>query len=174
MQHEMMTSDPQFKSMVFVSGDHIVTTSLKVAEYFGKRHGNVLRAIKNLSCSAEFAKLNFELRFENNGLQNGKPQPLYEITKDGFFFLVMGFTGAKAATIKEAYINAFNWMAEQLAGRRHDLMRKHNSACLEYQMEKGVASLAGKTLNRWKGKKTILDDRISSIEHQMQLPLSLA
>lgn len=41
-------------------------------------------------------------------------------------------------------------------------------------MEKGVASLAGKTLNRWKGKKTILDNRISNIEQQMQLPLSLA
>ncbi|TNH89341.1 hypothetical protein CF138_04665 [Aeromonas hydrophila] len=37
------------------------------------------------------------------------------MTKDGFIFVVMGFTGAKAAATKEAYINAFNWMAEQLA-----------------------------------------------------------
>lgn len=36
------------------------------------------------------------------------------MTKDGFMFLVMGFTGQKAAQIKEAYINAFNAMAEQL------------------------------------------------------------
>lgn len=36
------------------------------------------------------------------------------MTKDGFIFLVMGFTGHKAAAIKEAYINAFNIMAEQL------------------------------------------------------------
>ncbi|RUI11487.1 hypothetical protein IPC447_29840 [Pseudomonas aeruginosa] len=35
--------------------------------------------------------------------------------KDGFMFLVTGFTGAKAARVKEAYIAAFNWMAEQLA-----------------------------------------------------------
>lgn len=40
------------------------------------------------------------------------------MTKDGFIFVVMGFTGAKAAATKEAYINAFNWMAEQLAVQR--------------------------------------------------------
>ncbi|ELM3717521.1 Rha family transcriptional regulator [Aeromonas hydrophila] len=40
------------------------------------------------------------------------------MTKDGFIFVVMGFTGAKAAATKEAYINAFNWMAEQLAAQR--------------------------------------------------------
>lgn len=40
--------------------------------------------------------------------------PYYEMTRDGFVFLVMGFTGAKAAAIKEAYIAAFNWMADQL------------------------------------------------------------
>lgn len=36
------------------------------------------------------------------------------MTKDGFMFLIMGFTGKKAAQIKEAYINAFNQMANQL------------------------------------------------------------
>ncbi|NME01790.1 hypothetical protein HG555_09560 [Aeromonas sp. DNRA1] len=40
------------------------------------------------------------------------------MTKDGFIFVVMGFTGVKAAATKEAYINAFNWMAEQLATQR--------------------------------------------------------
>ena len=38
----------------------------------------------------------------------------YEMTKDGFIFLVMGFTGAKAAQVKEAYINTFNHMAAML------------------------------------------------------------
>jgi hypothetical protein len=35
---------------------------------------------------------------------------MYELTKDGFFFFFMGFTGAKAAQFKEAYIEAFNKM----------------------------------------------------------------
>ncbi|GAA0462506.1 Rha family transcriptional regulator [Aeromonas salmonicida] len=92
-----------------------VTTSMKVAEVFGKRHDDVLRKIRNLECSIEFTARNFSVCSKNNELQNGKPQPFYEMTKDGFMFLVMGFTGAKAAASKEAYINAFNWMAEQLA-----------------------------------------------------------
>jgi len=38
----------------------------------------------------------------------------YQITKDGFVFLAMGFTGKKAAQFKEAYITAFNDMEAQL------------------------------------------------------------
>ena len=37
------------------------TTSLQVAERFGKRHDNVLRAIESLECSKEFTDLNFEV-----------------------------------------------------------------------------------------------------------------
>ncbi|MGK5615600.1 Rha family transcriptional regulator, partial [Proteus mirabilis] len=44
----------------------------------------------------------------------GRKLPLYEMTKDGFVFLVMGFTGKKAAQFKEAYIAAFNRMEAEL------------------------------------------------------------
>lgn len=37
-----------------------VTTSLIVAEVFGKEHKNVLRDIETLSCSNDFNRLNFE------------------------------------------------------------------------------------------------------------------
>ncbi|WP_243887448.1 Rha family transcriptional regulator [Aeromonas dhakensis] len=97
-----------------------VTTSLKVAELFGKRHDDVLKKIRNLECSAEFnlrnfAEVSYEVVQPNGGKANYKA---YEMTKDGFIFVVMGFTGVKAAATKEAYINAFNWMAEQLAAQR--------------------------------------------------------
>lgn len=36
------------------------------------------------------------------------------MTKDGFVFLVMGFTGKKAAQFKEAYISEFNRIEAQL------------------------------------------------------------
>lgn len=91
-----------------------MTTSIKVAEAFGKMHKNVLRKLESLDCSPEFNRLNFELCFNNNELQNGKPQPFFKMTKDGFIFLVMGFTGKQAAAIKEAYIKAFNEMADKL------------------------------------------------------------
>lgn len=84
-----------------------VTTSLIVAEVFGKRHDNVLRDIENLSCSDSFRLLNFEETPYTN-LQNGQTYKMYEMTKDGFSFLVMGYTGEKAGQFKEAFINEFN------------------------------------------------------------------
>ncbi|WP_342462745.1 Rha family transcriptional regulator [Arsenophonus apicola] len=99
---------------VTVHNDKAITTSLDVANYFGKRHDNVLRAIEDLDCSEKFTVLNFEVCYKNNELQNGKPQKYYEMTKDGFVFLVMGFTGKKAAQFKEAYIAEFNRMEAQL------------------------------------------------------------
>ena len=57
------------------------------------------------------------------------------MTKDGFIFLVMGFTGQKAAGIKEAYINAFNHMAAQLlAGSSDECQRKNINAMINYAM----------------------------------------
>ncbi len=83
-----------------------ITTSLKVAEVFEKRHDSVLRDIQNLDCSDNFILHNFvECSYIN--ARNVK-QPMYEITKDGFTFLVMGYRGKKAAEFKEAYIDEFN------------------------------------------------------------------
>ena len=101
---------------VQISNDQIVTTSTDIAKCFGKRHDNLLRKIENLECSAEFHALNFEV-MENEvkiGLGKTRQEKAYRITKDGFVYLAMGFTGAKAAQFKEAYINAFNQMEKQL------------------------------------------------------------
>jgi len=51
----------------------------------------------------------------------GEKRSMWEITKDNFMFLVMGFTGKRAAQIKEAYINEFNHMTDLLSGRRYQL-----------------------------------------------------
>jgi len=83
-----------------------VTTSLIVAEVFGKLHKNVLQDIEYLTCSPEFRRLNFQPTTYISS-QN-KELPMFEITKDGFSFLVMGYTGAKASEFKEKFITAFN------------------------------------------------------------------
>ena len=110
----MTTTISAVAPQVSIVSNRPVTTSLNIAEVFGKLHKNVLRDIQNLECSAEFAKLNFELCHKNNELQSGKPQPYYEITRDGFTFLVMGFTGKLAAQYKEQFIKAFNLMEEHI------------------------------------------------------------
>lgn len=82
--------------------------SLKVAEFFEKRHDAVLRDIKNLDCSEEFNLHNFvEIKYTD---AKGRRQRAYAMTRDGFMFLAMGYRGKRAAAIKEAYIKRFNEM----------------------------------------------------------------
>lgn len=83
-----------------------VTTSLIVADVFGKEHKHVLRDIKELTCSREFRERNFALSYYLTS--QGKELPMYEITKDGFSFLAMGFSGVKAGEFKEKFIAEFN------------------------------------------------------------------
>ena len=106
------------ENLVSVNNGKIVTTSLQVAEVFNKLHRHVLRDIRNLECSSNFQESNFGLSFYHSKLLNGgyKKQPMYYITRDGFTFLAMGFTGKIAAKFKEAYINAFNEMERKLSG----------------------------------------------------------
>ena len=53
--------------------------------------------------------------------------PCYQITRDGFAFLAMGFTGKRAAQFKEAYINAFNQMEQALIGKVDTSCVAHNA-----------------------------------------------
>lgn len=98
--------------IVFCSDNgQLVTTSWKVAEVFGKRNRDVLRDVRNLSCSKEFHERNFALCHEIKQLEVGSTKiDYFQMTKDGFTFLVMGYRGVKAAQFKEAYIEAFNKM----------------------------------------------------------------
>ena len=82
---------------VTLSDTTLTTDSRRVARHFKKRHDNVLRAFDNMQCSDEFRRLNFEESFEINDLANGKRDRVVLMTKDGFMFLSMGFTGKEAA-----------------------------------------------------------------------------
>lgn len=103
------------------SNGNDVTTSLIVAQVFGKEHKNVVRDIENLSCSENFNRLNFE-RITYKDARN-REQTAYEMTKDGFSFLVMGYTGAKAGEFKERFINEFNRREFLLKDDDYILMR---------------------------------------------------
>lgn len=93
-----------------------VTTSLDIAKHFNKRHDTVLRAIKQLECSPEFNRRNFAavIREYKNGKGGTQQAQAFQITRDGFVFLCMGFTGKEATKWKEAYIAAFNEMEAAL------------------------------------------------------------
>ena len=99
------------KELVFINDrDRAVTTSLSVAESFEKDHSHVLRDIRALMAdlSEDFSQSNFGLAEYLDG--QGKKRPCFELTRDGFTLLAMGFTGKKALEFKLKYIKAFNYM----------------------------------------------------------------
>lgn len=99
--------------LVFIENGRALTDSLTIAETFGKEHKHVLRDIRELECSNEFAQSNFgQTPYVHP--QNGQTYEKYLITQDGFAFLVMGYTGKEAARFKEMYINEFNRMRNEL------------------------------------------------------------
>lgn len=105
-----------------------VTSSLAVADFFSKRHDDVLKKIRTLECSASFTARNFSVSDYTDC--TGRKLPCYQITRDGFAFLAMGFTGKRAAQFKEAYINAFNQMEKQLSKPSVPSDVAHNASVL--------------------------------------------
>lgn len=87
--------------------------SLFVAEFFDKQHKHVLRDIAKITepisgLSEEFVKNNFAKDLYKD--KTGRKLPCYQMTRDGFTMLVMGYTGTKAMRFKELYIKRFNEM----------------------------------------------------------------
>lgn len=94
-----------------VSGNDVFTSSTHIAEVFEKRHREVLRTIKALP-KDNFTERNFALSKYMD--ITGRTLPMYQITRDGFSLLVMGFTGEQAYRWKIAFIEAFNMMEAEL------------------------------------------------------------
>ena len=127
-----MNALTQLDNAVFIQDQQVKTDSLKVAEIFGKQHKDVLRKIESLDCSPEFTSAHFCAHVQT--IQAGAVQrdsKYYEMTKDGFIFLVMGFTGAAAAKIKEAYINTFNQMLAILYNNDGSHQQIHEGAVVQ-------------------------------------------
>lgn len=107
--------EPTIEDMIQTESGIPTTTSLVIAQVFDKEHKNVLRDIQNLECSPQFRQLNFELYEYSKELDIGvRKYPAYRLTRDGFVFLAMGFTGKKAAAWKERFLEAFNTMEAAL------------------------------------------------------------
>lgn len=96
--------------LVIMHNKQAMTTSLRVAEVFGKDHKNVIQSIENLAAEKSAAKFFAEATYYNRG----KQYPMYYMNRDGFTLLAMGFTGKKALQFKISYINAFNSMETQI------------------------------------------------------------
>ncbi|MBL8474197.1 MAG: Rha family transcriptional regulator [Rhodocyclaceae bacterium] len=116
-----MDMETALKPRVSVVGRSVTTTSIAIAEHFGKLHKDVLKAIRNLAsdlpeawCKRNFEPTSVSVKQPNGGTRE---ESAYRITRKGFSLLAMGFTGQRALRWKLAYIEAFDAMEAALNPR---------------------------------------------------------
>jgi Rha family phage regulatory protein len=156
--------------LVKIVSGKVTVNSKQVSEHFEKAHRQVLRDIRELlEDSGEFGAHNFVLS-SYISLQN-KKLSCYEMTRDGFSLLAMGFTGKQAIEWKIKYINAFNEMEKMLSGE-NSVMKQLNMAVKIMSEDKEIASKCGSGLNRWKEVRKDHIAKIDDLNKKAQLLLN--
>jgi len=119
--HPATHSTEIFPETLLVSreGERIYTTSRSVAFYFGKRHTDVLRGIRKSIADIpdeSFSRRNFASA--NYRDEQNKPRKEYHLSKAGFMFVAMRFTGKEAAIWQQKFIEAFEQQEAELVALR--------------------------------------------------------
>ena len=87
----------------------VITSSVQIADYFGKPHSNVIRRITAL-IKKDLLKTEAIYYLD----RYGRCQKFYELNRDQFLLVVMGFTGDKADRFKADFIKLFNQQEAEL------------------------------------------------------------
>lgn len=144
------------QDIVYVRNEEAVTNSLKVAEIFGKNHRDVIRTIRKKigNYSKSFAQRNFALSDYQD--ETGKSNTMYELTRDGFAVLCLGFTGKEAALFQEAFMYEFNRRGKIIQQLNLALPKERRKNHHQFGYHKLEYTPDGKTKHRWiTGSKTI-------------------
>ncbi|HEF9095978.1 TPA: Rha family transcriptional regulator [Campylobacter coli] len=104
-----------------IKENKVFINSLDLAKVFNKNHKDVLETTKNQPQN-DFTESNFILSTYKD--KKGELRPCYNLTRDGFSLLVMGFTGEKAYKWKIEFIKAFNAMEKRLKNIEAEQMQK--------------------------------------------------
>jgi Rha family phage regulatory protein len=146
-----------------------MVTSKDIADKFDKPHRDVTKGIKSLDCSDEFRVRNFS---QSSYLSSqNKKLKCVNMTKDGFAFLCMGFTGKKAAAWKEKYISAFNDMVETLTNDAPSTMKALNELTKKIEGDQELASKCGTLLAKYKSIKKDNQDNWAEGVQKVQMNL---
>jgi Rha family phage regulatory protein len=142
------------KPRLAVIDGKVTTTSMALAGAFGKQHFHVMRDIEK--ALAEVPKKQRESNFgftsrdvpgPNGGVRK---EPYYRLSRDGFAFVAMRFTGKRAAQWQWTYIEAFNRMEQSLLGLERHRFENRPSAPVRHD---GMDSPLFSELLRALGKK---------------------
>ncbi|SMF34993.1 Rha family transcriptional regulator [Pseudobacteriovorax antillogorgiicola] len=154
--------------LVYVRDEEPITTSLKVAEVFGKNHCDVIRAIrkKSRNYTKSFTERNFA--FSEYLDETGKSNPMYELTRNGFAVLALGFTGKLASEFQEKFMEEFDRRGRIINELNFALpksRRKNRHKFGYYQVD---VTPDGKTETTWvTGAKTI--EEMNELENHSRL-----
>lgn len=113
MENITLCNEKSITNLVAIQDGKAVTSSLQVAQAFEKKHKNVIQAIENL-LKEDGLKIQPMFSEANTTDSYGRPRKIYQMNRDGFSLLAMGFTGNEALRFKLSYIEAFNRMEECL------------------------------------------------------------
>jgi len=151
-----------------------VVTSKQIADHFGKTHRHALRDVaKELETAGDFGSEHFGLSSYTSS-QN-KILPCYEMSRDGFTLIAMGFTGVKAQQWKIKYIEAFNAMERELlngSAKFGSVMDALNDACRLMESDKQKASVFGQGLHEWRKLRKEHMERVEKLHTDVQLLLN--
>lgn len=130
--------------VVSIVNNEITTLSTDVASFFGKVHRDVVRAIETILSHTPTDRLrNFAqtvvTRINPSGGKEIKSKA-YRLTKSGFIFLAMGFTGAKADNLKWAYIDEFERMEKQLYERTVQQPKEQDNSLITPEQQYEISS----------------------------------
>ena len=158
------------------ANDKAVTSSLLIAEKFGKEHKNVMQSIRNLiggtAENSAIAEMFSESTYFN---EQNKEQPMFLMNRDGFTLLAMGFTGKKAMQFKLEYIKAFNSMEAQIKASQkpksqleilqmsinHLVEQEHRLSSVERDVAETKKEIAEMKQERIENGKLLLEAEVS-------------
>ena len=158
------------------ANDHAVTSSLLIAEKFGKEHKNVMQSIRNLIGGTAENSAIAEMFSESTYLnEQNKEQPMFLMNRDGFTLLAMGFTGKKAMQFKLEYIKAFNSMEAQIKSSQkpksqleilqmsinHLVEQEHRLSSVERDVAETKKEIAEMKQERIENGKLLLEAEVS-------------
>lgn len=151
-----------------------VTSSIKVAECFGKQHKDVLESIRKLvGLKPEFEReRNFSLTQEIKQLgATMRKIPFYWMDRKGFSILAMGFTGAKALDFKCAFYDEFERMEKKLYQCPALNQLETLTPAQQHQIQIAVAARAQKTAHNYQTIYRALKNRYQVARYD-QIPQS--
>ena len=137
-------------ALVTIRDGEVRASSADIASGFDKTHRDVVRAIDNLIKKLQEAGREDVRNFEHTAIPDryGRPQRAYEMDRDGFSLLAMGFTGAKALEWKLKFLEAFRRMEEALSNSQATNANHLSSLHPLLQTAEGRDAL-------WKGREQV-------------------